>query len=263
MTKIGEYLRSAREERKIPLAQVARDTRVNERYLSAIEAGEFSRLPAAAYAKGFIRIYAEYLGLDPKPLLEQFTRERPGAARSPLDAEREAVPFPARASRNRLLIGVAAAAGIVVAILAVSMLRRSACAPRPAPPAAPATEELETLPLPSVPTPKPSPEPGETEEPSPEASPVARKKLSIKAKEPVTLKVYADGALLFQGTLAKGKEESWTAAEGFDLRVSRPRIAEMLLDGKPIKGIKGRTAQNIQIDKDGKIEFYKGKLRAE
>ncbi len=143
------------------------------------------------------------------------------------------------------------------------MLRRSACAPRPAPPAAPATEELETLPLPSVPTPKPSPEPGETEEPSPEASPVARKKLSIKAKEPVTLKVYADGALLFQGTLAKGKEESWTAAEGFDLRVSRPRIAEMLLDGKPIKGIKGRTAQNIQIDKDGKIEFYKGKLRAE
>ena len=79
----------------------------------------------------------------------------------------------------------------------------------------------------------------------------------------MTLKVYADGALLFQGTLAKGKEESWTAAEGFDLRVSRPRIAEMLLDGKPIKGIKGRTAQNIQIDKDGKIEFYKGKLRAE
>jgi cytoskeletal protein RodZ len=263
MTTIGEYLRSAREERKIPLAQVSRDTRVNERYLSAIEAGEFSRLPAAAYAKGFIRIYAEYLGLDPKPLLDQFSHERSGIARSPLDTEREAVPFPARASWSRTLIGVAAAAAIVVAILALSALRRSACAPRPAPPAAPATEELETLPLPSVPTPKPSPGPEEAEEPSPKASPVARRKLSIKAREPVALKVYADGALLFQGTLAKGKEESWTAAEGFDLRVSRPRTAEILLDGTPLKGIKGRTAQNIRIDKDGKIEFYKGKLRAE
>lgn len=260
MTPIGDYLRGAREERKIPLAQVSRDTRVSERYLSAIEAGEFSRIPAAAYAKGFIRIYAEYLGLDPKPLLDQFAQERIAVMRPGFEAEREFAPRPVAAPRNYIVIGVAA---VVAVIVAVVMLRRPAPGARPPRPAAPGTEELETLPLPSIPTARPTLGPQEVAEPTPETPPSLRKKLSIKAKEPVTLKVYADGALLFQGTLAKGKEESWTAGEGFDLRVSRPKMVDILVDGKPLKGIKGRSAQNIQIGGDGTIEFYKGKLRAE
>lgn len=263
MTPIGEYLRIAREERKIPIVQVSRDTRVSERYLVAIEAGEFSRLPAVAYAKGFIKIYAEYLGLDPKPLLDQFALEHLAVAGPALVSENEG-PLPAGPlSWKYTLIGIAAAGAIAAAVFGGSMLRSPAPAPRAEKPASPGTEELETLPLPSIPTARPTLPPSAAQAAPAETARPKQKKLVVRAKDAVTLKVYADGALLFQGTMARGKEETWTAAESFDLRVSRPRMVELTLDGKPVKDLKGRTAQNLQIGRDGKIEVYKGKLREE
>ncbi|MEI6634633.1 MAG: helix-turn-helix domain-containing protein [Chlamydiota bacterium] len=263
MTSLGDYLRAAREERKIPIAQVARDTRVSERYLVAIEANELSRLPAVAYAKGFIKLYAEYLGLDPKPLLDQFAREHLSVSMPVLSSDGDAHPPAGPRSWNYTVIGVAAAGVIVAAVFGVSMLRNQVSAPRVQKPAAPGTEELETLPLPSIPTARPTLPPAAVQATPAETVRPKQKKLAVKAKDAVTLKVYADGALIFQGTMARGKEEIWTAAEGFDLRVSRPRAVDLTLDGKPVKDLKGRTAQNLRIGRDGKIEVYRGKLKEE
>lgn len=263
MTSIGEYLRAAREERKIPIAQVSRDTRVSERYLVAIEAGELSSLPAVAYARGFIRIYAEYLGLDPKPLLDQFSRENLAVLKPVLAPESDVRAPAVLRSWNYTMIGVAAAAVIVAAVFGISMLRNRAPEPPARKPASGGTEELETLPLPSIPTARPTLPPEAVHTASAETPRPKAKKLTAKAKDAVTLKVYADGALLFQGTMSRGKEETWSAAESFDLRVSRPRAVELTLDGKPVRELKGRTSQNLRIGKDGKIAAYKGKLREE
>jgi cytoskeleton protein RodZ len=61
---IGEQLRAAREARGLTLEQVAAETRIPQRHLVKIEAGDFAALPARTYAIGFARNYARMVGLD-------------------------------------------------------------------------------------------------------------------------------------------------------------------------------------------------------
>ena len=80
MTDFGQLLRQAREAKGVSLAQVERATRIRRDYLEALEAHEFSRLPASTYARGIVRNYAAYLGLDPAEMLagyEGLTDTRP------------------------------------------------------------------------------------------------------------------------------------------------------------------------------------------
>jgi cytoskeleton protein RodZ len=93
MTEFGQLLRQAREEKGVSLAQVERATRIRRDYLEALEAHEFSHLPATTYARGIVRNYAAYLGLDPSEMLagfETLTDTRPSSvevmpATKPLD----------------------------------------------------------------------------------------------------------------------------------------------------------------------------------
>jgi hypothetical protein len=62
---ISDRLRIAREARGVDLFRVERDTKIRVKYLAAMEQGHFSELPADVYARGFLRNYASYLGLDP------------------------------------------------------------------------------------------------------------------------------------------------------------------------------------------------------
>ena len=61
---VGETLRAAREARGMTLAQIAGETRIPQRHLQTIEAGEFSALPARTYAISFAKNYAKMVGLD-------------------------------------------------------------------------------------------------------------------------------------------------------------------------------------------------------
>ena len=67
---VGDELRQARIRRGRSLQQANQATRIALRYLEAIEAEDWDRMPAATYARGFISSYAQYLGLDPAPLLD-------------------------------------------------------------------------------------------------------------------------------------------------------------------------------------------------
>ena len=62
---LGHWLRERRGERGLALEQVEEDTRIGHSYLEAIEGDHFELLPAPVYARGFVRLYARYLGLDP------------------------------------------------------------------------------------------------------------------------------------------------------------------------------------------------------
>ena len=61
---IGAQLKAAREARGLTLEQVAAETRIPQRHLVTIEAGNFAALPARTYAIGFTRTYAKAVGLD-------------------------------------------------------------------------------------------------------------------------------------------------------------------------------------------------------
>ena len=67
----GEQMKQAREAKGLEIAQVAAETRIPQRHLEAIEAGEFGALPSRTYAIGFSRTYARTLGLDEREILDR------------------------------------------------------------------------------------------------------------------------------------------------------------------------------------------------
>jgi cytoskeleton protein RodZ len=69
MESIGEKLRLARERNNLTIDQVARETHVAKRFLKALEDEDFATFPGETYALGFLRNYAEYLGLSPDELV--------------------------------------------------------------------------------------------------------------------------------------------------------------------------------------------------
>lgn len=71
----GERLRAARIERGMTLEQVAAESRIPQRQLISIEAGDFASLPGRTYAIGFTRTYAKLVGLDPEAMAAQVRGE--------------------------------------------------------------------------------------------------------------------------------------------------------------------------------------------
>jgi len=106
MGELGSLLTRAREARGLTLEDAERDTRISRRYLQALEAEQFEVIPAPVYARGFLRSYAQYLGIDPQEALAMFPREddaeyqRAAEANSPpVRASRETPVSPVSAAR--------------------------------------------------------------------------------------------------------------------------------------------------------------------
>jgi hypothetical protein len=74
-TSVGARLRAAREARGLTLAQVAAETRIPQRHLQTIEAGDFTALPARTYAVSFAKNYARMVGLDQNQVAEEVRGE--------------------------------------------------------------------------------------------------------------------------------------------------------------------------------------------
>lgn len=85
---VGEKLRDAREVRGLDLYRVERDTKIRHKFLVALEAGDYADLPGDVYARGFLRNYATYLGLDPDEIVEEWRGEfgapAPAASGAPI-----------------------------------------------------------------------------------------------------------------------------------------------------------------------------------
>lgn len=75
MRTTGQVLQAARIARKLELDEVAKNTKIRPNFLSWLEADDFGRLPNATVAKGFIRNYSLFLGLNPDQILAIFRRD--------------------------------------------------------------------------------------------------------------------------------------------------------------------------------------------
>src|SRR6056297_2442809 len=72
MRKLGEKLRGARENKGVSTSEAARATKIKVQHIEALENEDFDKMAAPIYVKGFIKLYAEYLELDPDELLDQY-----------------------------------------------------------------------------------------------------------------------------------------------------------------------------------------------
>ncbi len=75
MVKLGQKLKDARIQRKLSIEEVAIATKIKPQFLFAIERDAYDELPSPAYAQGFVRNYAEYLGLPKIQTTALFKRD--------------------------------------------------------------------------------------------------------------------------------------------------------------------------------------------
>lgn len=238
------------------MAECERATRVRGRYLSALEDERFELLPEPAYARGFLRTYAQFLGLDPEPLLEEL-RERLGdpgeagalptvhaAPRTP----RAPRPPPAAARVPLLLAGgVAVVAGIVW------------LGGRDDPGRAP------LLPARSVPsttapvttgTPRPVPAPRTTSVPSRTPVPPAAPALVLLGLPPAggwvqVRRATPTGPVLFEGTLATGARRRFPLTTPLWMRVGWSAGVRVSAAGR-VRPLPAGTVE-VTVGRDGTV----------
>ena len=75
MRKVSEILKKAREEKKLTVEDIHNITKIRTKYLEAIEKADWDALPGLAYIRGFIKAYADAVGLDGAKILILFRRE--------------------------------------------------------------------------------------------------------------------------------------------------------------------------------------------
>jgi hypothetical protein len=116
MLSFGEKLRHERESRQTAIEEIASTTKIHLGYLQALEQNEFDALPGRAFGKLYIRAYAEVLGFDPQPLIDDYDRERMSRMRAERAERRERerssglTPGEHKRPRRRFTPGTAAAA---------------------------------------------------------------------------------------------------------------------------------------------------------
>ncbi len=79
---IGPTLREARQQKQLTTSQVAEMTRMKVQIVDDLENDDFHRIAATIYGKGFIKLYAELVELDPEPLIADYM-EQAGAPQAP------------------------------------------------------------------------------------------------------------------------------------------------------------------------------------
>ena len=220
MGQIGNTLREARLRLGLSLADAQKATKIRGRYLEALEQERFAMLPAAAYARGFLRSYAELLELDPEPLLQELI---------PALAELEPPPPPPPPTHRRLPVArrTLAIAGAVVALLAGLALVGLDVDRGPPPLPAP---------LPTV-TPTVAPRAAPTAAPHPRAQAPPLVLAAIRGN--CWLSVRRDsaaGAVVWQGLLQRGASLRFARLPLW-IRMGAPWNLEARLGGRALDGL--------------------------
>ena len=114
VTQVGGLLRSCRLRARLDLADVAQGVHIRQTFLDAIENGRHDLLPAPVYAQGFVRAYADYLGLDGETLSKRYKAEiADRSTASPLH-------FPLPQTEGETPKGGVLLLGAIIAIMAYS-----------------------------------------------------------------------------------------------------------------------------------------------
>ena len=227
LSSIGEALRSAREAQGKSLDDAAVATRIRSSYLEALEEERFGDLGGAVYAKGFLRSYAGYLGVDPAPLLEAYRAQ-----------ERPDPPLFEHAPRaiGGLKTGRRGPNWLTVAIVCVSIILLVSLwgLLRPAPDPADAQP-------PFVTTPAPTGNGAKAAAPPTTAPPAPRKvTVTLRYAGASWTRVTADGRLAFEGIPRASQRRTFTARRSLELVLGYPAGVRLTVNGKDL-GVPDRS----------------------
>jgi len=245
MAELGDLLRKAREEKGLTLAEVEAATKIRSVFLQALEEESFDRLPPGAYVHGFIRNYAQFLGIDPQQALALY-----GPVASALPQSRPTLIIdeplqPFSLSRLRpvviLLLIVALAAGGWWGYTRLSSGQWPKL-PFGRPTATPTATSV-----PETPTPEPTATPTTTPTELPTATPT---RVGINVGVEIVgqrswLRVEVDGQAIFEGTFEPGTTNAWSGNQRIVLRSGNAGAVRVSVNGQVV-GLMGQNGQVVE-----------------
>jgi len=248
MGELGETLREARDAKGLSLEQVEEATRIRTVYLRALEEEDHGRLPPPVYVRGFLKNYAQYLGLDPQHVL---TLYQPAEARPPMTSAPVMLDEPLQPLNLRRWwpIGVIV---LIVALVAVAWWTYPRYAYRL--PLLRATPTPTTTSVPPSPTPEPptaTPSPTQTPRPSRTPTPTlitaaVQLILEIGADQAWIL-VEVDGQMAYTGILEAGTTHTWMANERILMRCGNAGAVRVTVNGQAL-GFLGEMGQVVTME---------------
>lgn len=239
MPTIGERLRAAREAKGLQVGDAHRQTKIHARILQAMEEDRTGEVLEPAYAKGFLKKYAAFLNLDPAPLVEEYLRTEQAAAPAPTRATAEGNGSPSSGTApSPVLRWLGPAALVLIAIVGVVFM------------VALAKDLSHTITASSLPAAAPAPKSATPSAPPPPKLLIPKSqplKLTIKAAQDCWMQVKADGKVLFQNVLGKGREETWTASDAIELWVGNAAALTLTLNGRPLEPLGLGVIRGIRV----------------
>jgi cytoskeleton protein RodZ len=212
---IGSSLREARLRQELDFPALEERTKIRPKYLRALEDERFDMLPAPTYVKGFLRSYAEALGLDGQPFVDEYnSRFAVGDDEVVVRATRR-VPAPRSRDRQARESRMA-----VVALLAIAVLTALVIAAWRF--GGPEEEGVPGLGPQGVPT-------------TPVGQPGGRVNLVVRARDGASWMEVRQGSvagrLLYSGTLERGQRKTFTGRRALQLALAAPGNVTVRVNG--------------------------------
>lgn len=256
---LGDIFRAERERQGLSVKDIEKGTSIRALYIESIENGDFSQLPGEVYTKGFIRNYANFLKMDADAMVKRYMEENhpeKAAAQAEQETVNEEKPVKAEPvkektsfatgsdfrdrvekshkNQNMLLLAV-----LVLLVGAGAFYMLNSGNESPAKTTAPVQNTSQQA---------------KNTKAEQQASTTAETPKKVEGVEIVAklsdncwTQVKADGKTIFEGTLQKGKTETWKAKEKLVITAGNAGAIELKINGKESgkMGDRGQVAEKI------------------
>jgi hypothetical protein len=227
MFEIGSSLREARLRQSLDFPEIEQATKIRGKYLRALEDEQFELLPAQTYVKGFLRSYAEYLGLDGQLYVDEYnSRYVVGGDEDPPGAPRRSPRRPPGPPRVQSRVVLLALLGIaLVTALVIVAWTRGGAGKQEIPGLVTNQKQHKTV-----------------THHAPRDVPVLARLEVTAALDSSWLQVHrgsVTGPIVYQGTLEKGQVQLFVGRRLW-IDVGRPEVLTAKLNGRPVRFPTGR-----------------------
>ncbi len=227
METVGEILLSEREKRGLTVKDIEAATSIRALYISAIENNNFAVVPGEVYLKGFIRNYANYLGLNGQAMVDLYRQQQLPASNTTIEEPEAAVnanpdSSPTGGSATKwMIVGAAAVilAGGVWWFTSGKEANPNSIQPKQTAPA-PVQPQAQVPPQTQAPAQQPA-----------KTKPVI---VAAKFTAECWAQITVDGKEIFEGIVDSGALRTWEAEQTIVVKLGNAGAAELSYNGQPV-----------------------------